>query len=147
MGENTGIVWDSNESKAFASAPGAVVWVAPDSSRYEIKVQAIVPNKCLSNNPLPRVVTQEDLMIHPSPKTGFGQFILSTDEYLRADRQGPSFIVSTSTTQAELRKMVNRSAARPLCNSQGTECLAGDFSSLHWKKENIDSAGPPLHGN
>jgi hypothetical protein len=105
----TVIVWDSELAQKFVH-PGVVVYIAPDESRFEIRVQAIVPTKCnLVTLPLPRIVTHDE-----STKTGFGKSINAANSLFQDGRQGPNVFVFRGTSQAELNKMGNRAATRPL---------------------------------
>ena len=139
-GHNSGIVYDSNEAKAVASTKGAVVWVAPDQSRYEIMAQAILPNKCTyaSGQPMPRVVSHD-----PEPtmraKTGFGRSIVKTNKQLQGNRKGPSVIIFPGE-ELNPTVMAAECAMAPLCNSDGTGC--GKLQS-QWNRSDIEMSGLP----
>jgi hypothetical protein len=140
---DSGIVFDSEEAKTFACTPQAVVWVAPNGSRYEIKVQAVAPQKCepVRASPLPRLVTHtEDAS---RVKTGFGKGIYASNKLMKGDRQCPQLKVLGHMTQSDLEKLTSGIAARPICNEEGKEVFKRADYSKAWDPEDVASAGLP----
>ena len=113
---SSGIVYDDPEIAKTVS----LFWVSPDGQRYQIQVQAIVPNKAVGGKPvaMPR-------MVHPDcnnarVRNDFGVYVWQSNEILLADRALPTFITFIQTSKAEMRRFGMGAMARPLCNPDGT---------------------------
>lgn len=144
--ENSGIAFDSAQSMTVATTPGSVVWVSPEGKRYDISVVAICPAKCASSKAaLPRIVTHNADVV----KTSFGKGVNAANKIMQAGRQGPSFIVMKGTSQAQLNKLAENVARKPMCNENGKEALQYDMpfhNPCVWNYDKVATAGPPSSG-
>lgn len=115
-----GMTFDSPAAQALAAAKDSVVWNSGNSDDcYAVTVEGIVANKCTSSSEqsLPRIVTDD--FDNARRSTAFGMNIHRANTHLRGNRQGLRMLVHVSTSQAEVNRLGNNYAARPLCDSQG----------------------------
>jgi len=140
--KESGIVYDSDAARRVATTAGCLVWVAPSGQRYDVSVEAIVPNKCVGlSYPLPRVVKHAE-GFNAKLETGYGKPLYAINRILAGDREGPSFFSVGPSSAAERRRFSAIGASRPLTANRDdpTELAVEKYMFL---PDSVASAGLP----